>query len=304
MSDEYSSRPLPDPVRRTIDIGAVNYPSYFLLLERREQDIVRSVVARLIEFDSAVGIVWGGSTSRLTVPEQLADVDLWLLVRDGAEQEAKKDLIRSSAAFKDVVFVLDAGRFAFFGDLVSLFFFPSCAFGVDVGICTQQMLQTATPGERAALVWGAWPDLQYVPRNGPPAEMRLATILGNLVKVRKALLRGYFWNAIEYTARARRELMGLLVGDGPMKEIRYSRPDHSVEAVMSKEDLAALSFTCPQYSRPHIAACASRVGQMSIQWTEEQGLVWAPLSELKLVTESIQATMTVADDCSIWSRKR
>jgi len=57
---------------------------------------------------------------------------------------------------------------------------------------------------------------------------------------------------------------------------------------MSEEDLKALSVTCPGYSRPEIARCASCVGQMSIRWAEKRGIAWAPLAQLKLVTESIQ----------------
>jgi hypothetical protein len=269
---------------------AILYPPYFFLLNADERAVLETIVSCLTELKFAIGLVWGGSTSRLTTRDELADVDLWLLVRDGMVRESRDELLRALANVKNASFVLAVGEFDFFGDLVSSFFFPGCVFGVDIGICTLGRLKTATPGEKSILLWGVWPDAadqRESRRTGPAASRRLDVILTNLIKVRKALARGYFWNAIEYTSRARRELMGLMVGDGPMRETRYSRADHSIEKRMSSEDRQELAFTCPHYSRPSIAACASKIGQMSIRWAEEAVIPWPPISELSAVTESI-----------------
>jgi hypothetical protein len=273
-------------------MNTFNYPQYFYLLDQSERVAVEQVTSGLIAIESSIGLRWGGSTPDLLNRTELSDVDLWLLVQDGTELRVRNEVASLSARLNDVVFVFESGPFEFFGHLVSLFFFDGCSFGVDVGVCTTPMLEAATPGKSSVLVWGTWPQPQphWGRRNGPPADRRLGAILANLVKVRKALHRGYYWNAIEYTSRARRQLMGLLVGDGPTKELRYSRSDHSVEGVMSEADLRELSVTSPHYSQADIAECASRVGRISIRWAEERGIEWMPLAQLKIVTDSIQVT--------------
>jgi len=99
-------------------------------------------------------------------------------------------------------------------------------------------------------------------------EERTAIAFVNLLKVRKSLLRGHIWNAIEYVGRIRGQMMGLLT-DNCTKDIHYCRPERDIEDYIEPLELVRFAHTCPQYSAHSVALCAAELIDQILDYLEK-----------------------------------
>jgi len=231
-------------------------PRCYENLPPQAQQIVRAVLDVLASVPSR-GLVWGGSRTAEDASHYPGDVDFYILV---TERTALSDLLaRELSELPHLTLLHRAGYLPWMGELLTLFFFPTCNFAVDIGVLSQDDVPTAYPGRAPHVMWGTDRDLAGLlqPRSyARPDAARSTDVLVNLVKIRKNLLRGHLWNALEYVTRIRRQLMGVMIQDEAVR-LRTFRPDREAEEFLQREDLAFLTSTVPTYAAQDIARCAS-----------------------------------------------
>jgi hypothetical protein len=240
-------------------------PSVYSTLTKNEQAAVSDVIEVLISMPSVECLFWGGSTAYSNVRD-LADVDLWLVVQEA--DSVYSTLQQQLASVPHARVVYNSGFLPWLGRLLTVLFFHGCTFSIDIGVCQREDLAAANPGPKPFPVWGdtsAAFALLRPQRYEVPPEQRVATLLINLIKIRKNLLRGYLWEAYECLSRARREIMGLLLPKDVAKRIYYSRADRDIEDYVTTDVLKALELTAPAYSCSAIATAAVQLCSGAIQ---------------------------------------
>ena len=245
----------------------ISYPPVVASFDAKRRLIIESIVRHAASVEGMICILWGGSSviAQNDLPE-FADIDLWLVTEEPVK--TKQDLLSQYCELPHLTFMHDAGLLPWFGNLISLFFFPDCSFSVDVGIAGCNDVPFLNCGPAApSCVFGDFaavcPELGLPDYSCAPKE-RIAVIMVNLRKIKKSISRGYLWNAIEYVSRARRELIGLMKDAAGQGRNCHSRPEHSVEDCLPPGDLLALEGTCPSYDSVSIARCTVRISQLAL----------------------------------------
>lgn len=266
----------------------LSYPPVFIRLTDAERSVTQGVLTLLANTQSVNCIVWGGST---TLPHTLSrwrDIDLWVVTSD---PRLVRDRLATYKEHPDISFTYPGGRFPWFGELVSLFFFPDSSFSIDVGICSQDDLRSANAGPDPTFVWsdGTIDHSLFVSQTYSIApDASVARILIHLLKLRKSVDRGHVLNAVEVISWARSDYIGLLKSKLPLPSINYSRASRGAEDILDRNTLTALGETCPQPSCTSVAECGARIGNMTLEWlrrNETHTSLWHQLQDITLWLE-------------------
>jgi len=268
------------------------YPPAFGSLSGSSQDVVRIVIHRIRDCKEAYCLIWGGST---TISQNTAycDLDLWAVVRN--VKEAKTFLLREFSVLEHLIFYKECGYLPWLGELISMFFFDDFSLAIDVGVCGENDLPEINPGASPCFVWGESEQVSVCLRHQEyvvDTQERLKNILINMLKIRKNILRGHLWNALEYLSRARRELMGLYTDATRTKPINYSRPDRDIESVLSENELRLFSDICPIYTTESILDCSLRTLDGLSKWAGDyyfDGYLDKEIPKIKRLLEGMRS---------------
>lgn len=267
-------------------IKKISYPPIYNFFIKKEKKAIKSVIETIYRIKYSSCLIWGGSTILRPKRTSNTDIDFWIITK--SVSNLKKQLFQNFQQIEGVTFIFDSGYLPWLGELVSIFFFHNCTFSIDVGICNPNNFNLANPGPTPFFVWGKTSSIMKklkIQRYETIDSQRMTKIMVNLLKIRKALKRGYIWNAIEYISRARRELMGLVCKQKKIKSIYYTRADRNIEDFISQNNRVGLSKLCPQYSAESVSRCVTELIQQCLNIQNQKQPEWHLWYELKRLQE-------------------
>jgi hypothetical protein len=185
-----------------------------------------------------------------------ADADLWLVAED--VPKAVTSVREIARGLSTTTLVYEAGFFPWFGELTTLFFTSDGALSLDIGVCSPEEVATANPGPHVHVVWGDKAMITEVGKaitDSAPDE-RLAHLTITIVKLRKAVQRKHFWNALAYLTQARNDLIAIVRAVVKPTGINYSRPEHSAEEWLEHTLQQELAATQATYNAADILRCS------------------------------------------------
>jgi 3-hydroxyisobutyrate dehydrogenase-like beta-hydroxyacid dehydrogenase len=237
-------------------------------LDPRHREVVDGVLGAILTLESVKAVILGGSLAG-SLPKADGDVDLWVFVANpsGAAAILKQTIL----CIPGTEYVLDAGHVPWFGRLLTVLAFPGCMFGIDIGLATEDDAQQINTGPGAIVLW-----------SDPQAESFLALalerrsfrrtplnraerVLDNLRKLKKAVDRGENWGALEYVARARREVLGLIRDGNHLSADWYERPDREVAAYLSSEQAQTLTSTHTSIESEDLLAAGRALARLTLR---------------------------------------
>jgi len=132
----------------------LKYPSYYYALGPMVRDVLDVLLEKLVEIESVKCVFWGGSTSLAGWRSPDSDVDLWAVVTKNPKS-VKHALQCGIEHLREVSYTYDGGHLPWLGDFLSVYFFPTCTFSVDIGFCSPNELPTTNPGPTPFFIYGA-----------------------------------------------------------------------------------------------------------------------------------------------------
>jgi hypothetical protein len=280
----------------------LHWPSAFDGFACENRTVLWTVIDIIAAVDGVRCAFWGGSSRFLPRPAVWADIDIWVILDAVADQPAA--LRGRVENLPSLAFVHEPGHLPWFGHLLSLFFFPGCTFAVDVGLCTGADLPALNPGANPALLLGEETVFhevcsalrpQHYRRN---PKSRAEKLLANLLKTRKSLTRGHFWNAIECLSRARHEMIGIIVQErSESRHIYYVRPERDAEDYLDYQERRLLAATAPRYDAGEIAAAACSLADYAARHAQCPDIIARELRHLvsELTGWSRPSRITITD---------
>ena len=234
---------------------------------------VSAVIDLLLDDPDTMGLLFGGSLLRGRADEW-SDCDFFSIVKEHA-REKRDALLHVFGAFDDVRICFAQPSYPWFGELLTTVFNDDYYFSIDVGLVTSIDARDFF-WEPSGLVLddpcGIIQDSIARRRTshdqnpfGPRMPLTTLTLLA--LKVRKSLIRGSLWNAIEYVQQSRRSLFFML--RALLQEDSYlGKPDKYVERALQREELERLQQTCPTYSEDEIGRATSRIMRWALEIAE------------------------------------
>lgn len=242
-------------------------PSNLQTLEPTRKRILSEILRMLESFEDVYAIILGGSTCGSN-PRSDGDIDIWLYVKDKCvTAKLIKDNLDKIPLFQHVI---DAGYLPWFGKLTTCYFFSDCCFSIDLGCCEIEDAHTINTGPGFKVLWSDAQTEEFIKiatekrRFIKPTTQRADTILSNILKLRKALDRNDLFGALEYLARGRRELFGIIRDKCNSASDWYERPDRDSSSYLSEGLRTRLSLTVSTLDEKDLKRAASELIKITL----------------------------------------
>jgi hypothetical protein len=258
-------------------------------LERDVQDYRKrsflQILAILSTFQDIQGILWGGSYLRGSA-DPLSDCDVFCHANyDSTEQ--LQAVVSKLEATENVRSALYQGYWPWFGHLWTVFFSADVLFTVDLGFVQDRdataffweptgMVIKDQTGVIGASIAG---NLARGNTNQFKLDFPCRNIFFLLSKIQKNVVRGHFWNALEYLNQARRYLMLMLRDAYVAADAYLGRPDRNIEDVLPRQILVRLQETVADTSETSIVRASSTLAIWCIDLSAQRK--WDLSSDLR-----------------------
>jgi predicted nucleotidyltransferase len=267
------------------------------LVNRRpaqQRSILRALLQRLCTCSAVKALFVHGSVTRGR-DDYLSDLDLVTIV-ESCDVPAVDNIVTLVARLHcEPVFDFLDYSYPWFGRLRCLHW-TTPPLQIDLGLVVPENLE-AFFVEPTALVIRDWQGSvkrmrsQTLLNQEADAERLLENVEGKmftvLIKIKKSLVRGHLWNAIDAVSQLRRLLLRLLLAElDPAAAHRVGREDRDIESYLPLDLVTEIAATAPIYSLYSVSKATERLFRLVVGLDSVQAS-WQRVDDLRAVAHDI-----------------